>query len=126
MKSFYLLFFFLFSKSKSEPIIKNINIPSCRNCIHYKPKIIDDFNGPFTKCENFGEKDIITNQITYRFADLCRNDESACGKEGKYFDEDKNIDMKILKHKIGKTLINPLTTVLLLYLVVILRYFVVN
>ena len=25
--------------SNSEKIIKNINIPSCRNCIHYKPSM---------------------------------------------------------------------------------------
>jgi hypothetical protein len=124
MNLLYLLFTYIFlTKSNSEPIIKNINIPSCRNCIHYKPTLLNDFTSPLNKCEKFGEKNIITDEITYRFADLCRNDESACGKEGKYFEKDENIDKKILKYKIGKIITNPLILVLFLYSILIFQYF---
>ena len=94
--------YFLFTLVTSEKIIKNINIPSCKNCIFYKPAIIDSNfeSNPFSKCEKFGEKNIITNKITYEYVNLCRKDESKCGQNGIYFEEEKNISMKILKHKI--------------------------
>ena len=99
MKLLYLFLSLL--QVSSEKIIKNINIPSCRNCIHYKPfQYNSDFTSRSSKCEKFGEKDIITNEITYDYADSCRKDSSKCGNEGKYFEEEKNIDLKILKHSI--------------------------
>jgi hypothetical protein len=85
----------------SNKIIKNINVPSCKNCIHYKLSSFDnDFNSRFNKCYKFGEKNIITDEIIYDYVDSCRKDESKCGYEGKYFEEDKYIDIKILKYKI--------------------------
>ena len=98
----YLLFFLV----NSEKVIKNIHIPICRNCIHYKPNDFSDFISPLNKCENFGTKDIISGKITYDFADLCRDDESRCGKEGKNFKEEKNINIKIFNHKIIKNIPN--------------------
>jgi len=84
----------------SNKIIKNINIPSCKNCIYYKPnRYNNDFTSILNKCENFGEKNIITDEITYNYADSCRSDENKCGKEGKYFIEEKNINFKIFKYK---------------------------
>jgi len=97
MRSRYLLL----SLSASDKIIKNIDIPSCRNCIHYKPASYNDFSSRLNRCEKFGSKDIITDKITYDFVDSCRDDESRCGKTGKYFEEEKNIDLKIIKHKIA-------------------------
>ena len=100
-----ILFFLCIFKSdkivKLDKIIQNINLPSCKNCIFYKP---DNFNSDFTstynKCEKFGKKDIITDKITYNYADSCRTNENMCGNEGKYFEEEKNIKLKIAKHKI--------------------------
>ena len=48
----------------------------------------------------FGEKNIITNEIKYDYVDLCRQSESQCGKEGKYFEEEPNIELKIMKHRL--------------------------
>ena len=110
MKFTHLLFYL--HLVNPEKIIKNINIPSCKNCIHFKPNMYDnDFASPFIKCEKFGVKDIITDKITYDYADLARNDESRCGKEGKYFEEEKNINMKILKHSILK----PFNLIIIMY-----------
>jgi len=81
-------------------IIKNGNIPSCKNCIYFTPEwYSNEFSGSFAKCEKFGEKNIISDKITYDYADLCRKDETKCGVEGKYFEQEKNIDLKIIKHK---------------------------
>jgi hypothetical protein len=81
-------------------IIKNINIPSCRNCIHYKPSLYNDFSSTVTKCHYFGTKNIHTDVITYDYADLCRNDENKCGLSGKYFTEYSNIEFKIILHNL--------------------------
>ena len=121
MKSAYLL---LFSMVPSNKIIKNINYPSCRNCIHYKPNsYYSDFTSILSKCEKFGEKNIITDEIRYNYADSCRDNESKCGKEGKYFEEEKNINMKILLHKIISNMSYILTiSFLILYINFILSH----
>jgi hypothetical protein len=95
------LLYILVSVLNADKIIKNINIPACRNCIHYKPVTYNsDFTTPYNKCTKFGDKDIVTDKITYNFAESCRNDESKCGLEGKYFIEEPNINMKVLKHTV--------------------------
>ena len=91
----------LLSMVNPEKIIKNNHLPSCRNCIYYEPYgYSSDFNSLFSKCNKFGEKNIITDEVKYKYVDSCRDDESKCGKEGKYFVEEPNISMKIWKHKI--------------------------
>jgi len=96
-----IFFYLLFALVNSEKIIKNINIPSCRNCIHYKPSYYTtDFTESYNKCDHFGNKNIITNEISYDFAETCRNDENKCGNEGKYFEQEKNIELKIFTHQI--------------------------
>jgi hypothetical protein len=98
----------------SDKIIKNINLPSCKNCIYYKPDILhNDFTSTYNKCEKFGEKDIITDEITYNYADSCRSNENMCGNEGKYFEEEKNIKFKIAKYKIITNLPFSLPIILL-------------
>lgn len=97
MKFNCLLMFALFN----DKIIKNINLPSCKNCIYYRPSYsVSDYTSSLNKCGKFGEKNIITDEIKYVYADYCRSDESKCGKDGFYFEEDKNINKKILIHKI--------------------------
>ena len=100
---------YLYTLVSSEKIIKNINIPSCRNCVHYKPSYsTTDFTGSFNKCHKFGDKNIITNKISYDYADMCRNNENKCGNEGKYFELEKNVEFKIFMHQIIKNLPNIL------------------
>jgi len=102
-----LFLYLLFSLVNSEKIIKNINIPSCKNCIHFQPSIYNkDFTSSLNRCIKFGNKNIISDEISYDFADLCRNDELKCGYEGKYFEEEKNINLKILKHSLLTNLPN--------------------
>ena len=101
-----------------EKIIRNINIPSCKKCIHYKPTTYNfDFTSTYNRCEKFGEKDIINDKIKYDFAELCRSNESQCGKEGKYFEEEENLDLKIFMHKTNYlfTVTLPISSVVILY-----------
>jgi hypothetical protein len=85
--------------TKGEKIIKNAYVPACRNCVYYKPSTsYSDFTDSLNRCEKFGEKNIVTNEIRYDFANSCRTDESKCGLEGKYFEEEPNISLKIAKH----------------------------
>ena len=80
--------------------IKNINIPSCRNCIHYKPNLLNfDFDSSLNRCSKYGEKNIVTNQIRYDYADLCRGNENKCGKLAKGWEEEKNIHLKVFKYQ---------------------------
>jgi hypothetical protein len=87
---------------RCEKIIKNINIPACRNCIHYKPNPLFQYISSHSKCDNFGEKDIITDEINYDYVDSCRRDETKCGNEGKHFLEDPNLNMKVFKFTLKK------------------------
>lgn len=82
-----------------QPIIKNINIPVCRNCKYYKFGFLDS-SGYLSQCGKFGEKDINTGQISFDYANVCRRDEEKCGKQGKYFEEESNLNLKLLKNKI--------------------------
>ena len=91
-----------------EKMIKNINLPACKNCIHYQVSNNDEFTSSLNRCGMFGDKNIITDKIKYDFADHCRDDESKCGKTGKYFVEEPNINMKIWKHSIVKNMPNNL------------------
>jgi len=110
---------------KLDKIIENINIPSCKNCVFYKPDNFNsDFTSRFNKCEKFGKKNIITDEITYNYADYCRSDENMCGNEGKYFEEEKKIKLKIDKHKLITNLPFSLPILLIalnLFLQVLLR-----
>jgi hypothetical protein len=97
---FNLLFLIYLINAK---IITN-NIPICKNSIHFKPLFQNDFSSDLNKCKYFGTKNIFTDDINYEYAILCRKDESKCGVNGKYFEEDPNVEIKILFHNISKSL----------------------
>jgi hypothetical protein len=86
-------------------MFKCVNIPSCKNCIYYKPNS-KDFESTIAKCQKFGSKDIVTDIITYDYASSCRNDESLCGAKGKYFEIEENIETKILLFNIVNNMPN--------------------
>ena len=76
--------------------IKNIDFPACRNCIYHKPLFFSgDYSSSLNKCDFFGKKDLLSNKITYDYADMCRFDENKCGSEGKYFEEDPFVEIKM-------------------------------
>jgi len=59
--------------------VKNNNI--CSNCIYYKDAIIEEES----ICFKFGKKSLDKNYINFHYSKDCRNDETKCGKEGKYY-----------------------------------------
>jgi hypothetical protein len=121
MKRTYLLYS-LPHLFQSEKIIKNAHLPACRNCIHYQPNAYNDFTSSLNKCNKFGTKDIITDEIIYDYADSSRNDDSKCGKEGKYFEAEPNINMKILKYSICKNIPNGILLLTCISLIIAETY----
>ena len=81
-----------------EKLFKSPNLPLCKNCIYYKPSMYFDFESNLNECEIFERKNNTKNNILYDSVDLCRNDETKCGKEGKYFKKEKNVLFKKIKY----------------------------
>jgi hypothetical protein len=63
------------------PKIKNAEYPACKNCVHY----IEHKDYTLSRCAFFGEKNLITGEIKYNYADLTRENE--CDISGKYFEK---------------------------------------
>jgi len=99
MRRSYLLLSLL---NAGDKIIKNMEFPACKNCIYYKPNINREFTSPLSKCEKFGVKDVVTDEITYDYADSARVTKAKCGEEGKYFLKDPQLRIKKLIHSIVK------------------------
>jgi hypothetical protein len=59
-----------------------------------------DYVSTTNTCNKFGDKNIITDEISYEYVNSCRNDENKCGKEGKYFELDNYVQLKIFKYKL--------------------------
>jgi len=85
----------------TDKIIENYEFPECRSCKYFEPRTIDsEFAGLFSKCTKFGNKDRITGEIDYNYADLNRNNENKCGIKGRYYEREPHLEWKILKHRI--------------------------
>lgn len=111
------IIYLLLSLVNCEKIIRNVNFPACKNCIYYKPSEYNTFVSGLNKCEKFGDKNINTDEILYDYAESCRKDETKCGMEGKYFEKEKNMNMKILKHKMTRA-----TPYIFLVLLILISY----
>jgi hypothetical protein len=87
----------------SNRIIRNIDLPSCKKCIYFIPSIHEPQTSDqhYSKCEKFGSKNIISDQIRHDYTDSCREDKTKCGKEGRFFKEEPNPILKIWKHNFG-------------------------
>jgi len=110
------LFFGLLNQNHlSDKFIKNIDLPSCKNCIHYRPSMYNlVFDSTLNQCSKFGEKDIITDKIKYDFAESCRRDVEKCGEKGEYFEEEPNLVLKMTIHRLSS--LSPYFFTVLLFL----------
>jgi hypothetical protein len=101
-----------------ERFIKNDNYPVCKNCIYFQPNI---YNNDFdtSKCLKFGSKDIITSKIKYDYVSICRQYDDKCGQEGKYFQEEKNISIKLFKNNIISNL--PIKIISLIIFIICIK-----
>jgi len=61
--------------------IKDIELPVCRYCKHFVP-FENKEQYSLGRCSLFGKKNIITGEITYDFADICRLTSTKCGYNG--------------------------------------------
>jgi len=73
--------------------IKKFDYPECRKCKHFLPdKTFDNENSQLTfgRCSYFGIKDLVTGEIKYNYASVCRLPYAGeCGQYGKYYSEKK-------------------------------------
>jgi len=70
--------------------IKNIHVPKCTTCKYFIPGNNDNlffYSDPhtFAKCKKFGTADLVSNKISYDWADICRITDTKCGTNGAYY-----------------------------------------
>lgn len=72
-----------------SPTIKNIELPVCKNCIHFLPFHANkpEDMGMLGKCNMYGTKNIITGAIHYEFAEHARQNLFQCGQGGGNYEE---------------------------------------
>ena len=77
----------------SESVIRNIKYPNCVNCRHFIA-----YTNQFTlypthetnrygRCKQFGEINVVTGQVNYDLACVCRDNAKKCGLEGQSYEE---------------------------------------
>lgn len=66
--------------------IKDIELPICRECRYFIP-FENKAQYSLGRCSLFGKKSIITGEITYEFADICRFTPNKCGYNGSLYEE---------------------------------------
>jgi hypothetical protein len=64
------------------PLVDTNTIKLCRNCVHHEPVK--------SKCTRFGRLNLVTGQVHYMDALMCREYDNFCANEGKFFTQDKN------------------------------------
>lgn len=89
----FLFILYLIGKSHQyQPIIKNNDVPICKNCIYFE-NCKSTKNYDLGKCTKFGKINIISGNIEYDYAFAMRNSEDHCGKKGLYFEEKKYLEI---------------------------------
>lgn len=71
--------------SSINPIIKNNHLPSCNLCIHFI-----NSESPLQRCKKFAIKNIVSGEIEYEYAKLCRIYPDMCSKMGIHFKQIQN------------------------------------
>ena len=68
--------------------IKNSEIPLCKNCFYFYPNFEGE-NIIYEKslCIKYGNKNIVSGEVSYEFANDMRHSESKCGLNGKNFED---------------------------------------
>ena len=89
-----LFYLFLFSSMKKNDVfIKYKDNNACVNCIYYLDRERIDptkYYSVASQCKKFGSKDLITGDIDYDDAYICRFDNNKCGSAGIYFEPNEN------------------------------------
>ena len=94
----------MFSIIPKNQIIRNIISPLCKECVYFKnsSKIM------YSPCMKYGEKNVITGEVTYDNVIMARNDESKCGVNGNGFEKiNAGNHMVSYNHHKNNTFDNP-------------------
>lgn len=78
------LFYAIYSAMCLTSKIKYMQYPVCKDCAHFLPN--KDRTDEFGKCRLFGDKNIVTGETKYNYADLSRLNNDLCNITGKYFE----------------------------------------
>jgi len=75
--------------------IQNSDVPVCKTCKYYSPYHYNKFDSYLSECKAVGKMNIVTGNIEYSSASLCRKYE--CGIEGKLYEPEPDVNKEI-KH----------------------------
>ena len=87
-------------KPERNVYIKHFSFPICKDCVYHRPQHekLDPFkSGDQDKCLKYGEKNVVTGEINYQYADFVRKQDLQCGLKGKHFIQ-KKIETPLLTH----------------------------
>jgi hypothetical protein len=87
-------------KPERNVYIKHFNLPVCKDCVYHRSHQgkIDPFkSGEQDKCLKYGEKNVVTGEINYQYADIVRKQDLQCGIKGKHFLQ-KKLETPLLTH----------------------------
>lgn len=66
-------------------------MPACKNCKHFDSNINLFDDRKYGICKLYGNKDLITNKISYNSALSARENNDICGIQGKNYEEVPNV-----------------------------------
>ena len=81
----------IYSTILNKNFIRNKTVPICSNCLHFiehtnnYPYDPIPTNENYGRCKKFGEMNMVTGNIDYDLASICRFNNSKCGKFGLEF-----------------------------------------
>jgi hypothetical protein len=75
-------FGFNFIRRFSSCQIKNLDKKSCVNCLRF---IETTQSSLFGRCHKFGEKNLVSGDLDYSLASICRKNKNQCGVDAKFF-----------------------------------------
>ena len=66
-------------------------MPACKNCKHFDSDFTLFSDQKYGICKLYGDKDLITNKISYYLASSARGNNDVCGTQGKNYEEVPNV-----------------------------------
>lgn len=77
-------------KKFAPETIQNMHVPKCTTCKYFIPGNNDKlffYSDPhtFAQCKKFGTADLVSNEISYDYAEICRITDTKCGTNGAYY-----------------------------------------
>jgi hypothetical protein len=74
-------------------VIRNASYNVCKMCKNLRLDPMHPKEYRLAKCMKFGNKCVVSGEVSYLLAERCRRDSSLCSEEGLYF-EPSNSDSK--------------------------------